>query len=111
MAKKRTLTGVSLAKSLAAEALETDRDYRNTLKTQPAKVVDPLYRDLIALHNSLTPRQRKILADFARRDSLTACRRSWGFGRQGSGVMAPWTSNSRCVAKINSSMATCRSTS
>jgi hypothetical protein len=66
MAKKRTLTDVSLAKSLAAEALETANDYREVLKTPLAETTDPLYRDVITLHNSLTPRQRKVLAAFAR---------------------------------------------
>lgn len=66
MTKKRMLTDVSLAKSLAVEALETDRDYRDSLKTPLAETTDPLYRDVIALHNSLTPRQRKVLAAFAR---------------------------------------------
>lgn len=66
MAKKRTLTDVSLAKSLAVEALGTDRDYLAALKTPLAETTDPLYRDVITLHNSLTPRQRKVLAAFAR---------------------------------------------
>lgn len=66
MTKKRTLTDVSLAKSLAVEALATDRDYRDSLKTPLAETTDPLYRDVIKLHNSLTPRQRKVLAAFAR---------------------------------------------
>ena len=66
MAKKGTLTGVSLARSLAVEALATDRDYLNALKTPLAEAADPLYRDVIRLHNSLTPRQRKVLAAFAR---------------------------------------------
>ena len=66
MAKRRTVTDVGLAKSLAIEALETDNDYREMLKTPLAEATDPLYRDLISLHNSLTPRQRKVLAAFAR---------------------------------------------
>ena len=66
MAKKRTLTDVSMARSLAVEALETDRDYRDSLKTPLAEATDPLYRDVITLHNALTPRQRKVLAAFAR---------------------------------------------
>ena len=66
MAKKRTLTGVSLAKSLAVEALAADRGYQDALKTPLADASDPLYRDVITLHNSLTPQQRKVLAAFAR---------------------------------------------
>ena len=66
MAKKRTLTTVSMAKGLAVEAIESVRDYGDSLKTPLAEVTDPLYRDVIALHNSLTPRQRKVLAAFAR---------------------------------------------
>jgi hypothetical protein len=66
MATKRTLTDVSLAKSLAVEALATDSDYRSALKTPLAEATDPLYRDVIALHDSLTPRQRKVIAAFAR---------------------------------------------
>ena len=66
MAKKRTLTDASLAQSLAAEALQTRNDYRDVLKTPLAETTDPLYRDVITLHNLLTPRQRKILAAFGR---------------------------------------------
>jgi hypothetical protein len=66
MAKQRPLSDVTLAKSLAAEALATDRDYRTSLKTPLAEATDPLYRDVIALHNSLTPGQRRTLAAFAR---------------------------------------------
>lgn len=66
MAKKRTLTDVTMAKSLAVAALESDRNYRDTLKTPLAEATDPLYRDVITLHNSLTPRQRKVLAALAR---------------------------------------------
>jgi hypothetical protein len=66
MAKKRSLTDVSMGKSLAVEALEAGRDYGKWLKTPLAKAIDPLYRDVITLGNSLTPRQRKVLADFAR---------------------------------------------
>ena len=66
MTKKRTLTDVSLAKSLAVEALAADRDYADILKTPLAETTDPLYREVITLHNSLTPRQRKVLAAFAR---------------------------------------------
>jgi hypothetical protein len=57
-ARKRTLTDVSLAKSLAVDALATDRDYRDTLKTPLADATDPLYHDVITLYNSLTPRHR-----------------------------------------------------
>lgn len=66
MAKKRTLSDVSLAKALAVEALGTHRDYQDALKTPLAETTDPLYRDVITLHNALTPRQRKVLAAFAR---------------------------------------------
>jgi hypothetical protein len=66
MAKKRTLTGISIAKSLAAEALESDTDYRDALKTPLAEATDPLYRSVITLHNSLTTRQRRALVAFAR---------------------------------------------
>ena len=63
---KRKLTDAAIAKGLAIEALASDTDYRNALKTPLADATDPLYRDVIALHNSLTPRQRKLLAAFAR---------------------------------------------
>ena len=66
MAKKRTLTEISLAKTLAVEALGSDSGYQDALKTPLAEATDPLYRDVITLHNSLTPRQRKVLAAFAR---------------------------------------------
>ena len=66
VAKKRTLTDVRLAKALAVEALESHSSYRTMLKTPLAETTDPLYRDVIALHNSLTPRQRRVLAAFAR---------------------------------------------
>ena len=66
MARKRTLTDVTIAKSLAVEAIEAGNDYRDALKTPLAEATDPLYRDVIRLHNSLPPRQRKVLADFAR---------------------------------------------
>ena len=65
MAKRRTLSDVSIAKSLAAEALRTDNDYREALKTPLAEATDPLYREVIRLHNALTPRQQKVLAAFA----------------------------------------------
>ena len=66
MAIKRTVTHVTVAQALAAEALEAGNDYREMLKTPLAKATDPLYRDVITLHNSLTPRQRRVLAAFAR---------------------------------------------
>jgi hypothetical protein len=66
MAKKRTLTDVSLAKTLAVEALGSKSGYQDALKTPLAEATDPLYRDVIKLHNSLTPRQRRVLGAFAR---------------------------------------------
>ena len=63
---KRLLKDLSLARSLASEAIASDKDYRASLKTPLAETTDPLYRDVIALHNSLTPRQRKVLAACAR---------------------------------------------
>jgi hypothetical protein len=66
MARKRTLTDVSLAKTLAAEALGSDSGYQDALNTPLAEATDPLYRDVITLHDSLTPPQRKVLAAFAR---------------------------------------------
>jgi hypothetical protein len=90
MAKKRTLTDVSVARSLAAEAIATDRDYLDALKTPLAETTDPLYRDVIKLHNSLTPHQRKVLAAFARQGfidgvstALGVLDGSSGLGRHG----------------------------
>ena len=66
MAKKRSLTDMTLAKSLFREADRAGVDYHEALKTPLAETTDPLYREVIALHNALTARQQKALVGFAR---------------------------------------------
>jgi len=63
---KRALTEASMARSLAREAIGSEIDYRDALKTPLEETTDPLYREVIALHNSLLPRQQKVLARLAR---------------------------------------------
>jgi hypothetical protein len=55
-----------MARSLAREAIGSEIDYRDALKTPLEETTDPLYREVIALHNSLPPRQQKVLARLAR---------------------------------------------
>src|SRR5687768_5759065 len=67
MAGGQRMTDEEMSTVFAYELVdEASRDYAAALRTPLEDVTDPMYRDVIELHNRLNPRQRAVLVKFAR---------------------------------------------